>query len=61
MQCKWLDRLAKLTRPRSRDRHRFRQPRLAPDGGAKQLDVRLGGKLHAVLDTFADALWPSAA
>jgi type I restriction enzyme R subunit len=35
--------------------------RLPQDGGAHQLDVRLGGRLEAVLETFADALWPSAA
>ncbi len=61
MQRKWLDRLAKQLGHEVVIDTDFVNRAFAPDGGAKQLDVRLGGRLPAVLDTFADALWPSAA
>lgn len=61
MQRKWLDRLAKQLGHEVVIDTDFVNRAFAPDGGAKQLDVRLGGKLHTVLDTFAEALWPSAA
>ncbi|MBS1189558.1 MAG: hsdR [Rhodocyclaceae bacterium] len=61
MQRKWLERLAKQLGHEVVIDADFVNRAFAPDGGAKQLDVRLGGKLDAVLDSLADALWPSAA
>jgi type I restriction enzyme R subunit len=61
MQRKWLDRLAKQLGHEVVIDTDFVNRAFRDDGGAKQLDVRLGGKLHSVLDTFAEALWPAAA
>ncbi|MEN3113315.1 type I restriction-modification system endonuclease [Uliginosibacterium paludis] len=61
MQRKWLDRVAKQLGHEIVIDTDFVNRAFRDDGGAKQLDVRLGGKLHSVLDTFAEALWPSAA
>ena len=61
MQRKWLDRLAKQLSHEVVIDADFVNRAFAQDGGAHQLDVRLGGRLEAVLETFADALWPSAA
>lgn len=61
MQRQWLGRLAKQLSHEVVIDNDFVNRAFAPDGGAKQLDVRLGGKLENVLDTLAAALWPSAA
>jgi type I restriction enzyme R subunit len=61
MQRKWLDRLARQLGHEVVIDADFVNRAFAQDGGAHQLDVRLGGRLEAVLETFADALWPSAA
>ncbi|BAL23789.1 type I restriction-modification system endonuclease [Azoarcus sp. KH32C] len=61
MQRKWLDRLARQLGHEVVIDADFVNRAFATDGGTKQLDVRLGGKLDAVLDTLAEALWPSAA
>ena len=61
MQRKWLDRLAKQLGHEVVIDTDFVNRAFREDGGAKQLDVRLGGKLQSVLDTFAEALWPAAA
>lgn len=61
MQRKWLDRLAKQLRHEVVIDGDFVNRAFAGDGGARQLDVRLGGKLGTVLETFAESLWPSAA
>lgn len=61
MQRKWLDRLAKQLGHEVVIDGDFVNRAFAGDGGARQLDVRLGGKLGNVLETFAESLWPSAA
>jgi type I restriction enzyme R subunit len=61
MQRKWLERLAKQLGHEVVIDTDFVNRAFRDDGGAKQLDVRLGGKLRSVLDTFAEALWPAAA
>jgi len=61
MQRKWLDRLARQLGHEVVIDADFVNRAFAQDGGAHQLDVRLGGRLEAVLETLADALWPSAA
>ncbi len=61
VQRKWLDRLAKqFTHEVVMDRQ-FVNQRFNADGGAKQLNQVLGGKLDQVLTTFADALWQQVA
>lgn len=61
IQRKWLDRLAKQLGHEVVIDTDFVNRAFAPDGGAKQLDVRLGGKLHSVLDALAESLWSAAA
>ncbi len=61
MQRKWLDRLAKQLGHEVVIDGDFVNRAFAGDGGARQLDVRLGGQLDSVLETFAESLWPSAA
>lgn len=61
MQRKWLERLAKQLRHEVVIDSDFVNRAFAGDGGARQLDVRLGGKLGDVLERFGESLWPSAA
>lgn len=61
MQRKWLDRLAKQLGHEVVIDTDFVNRAFREDGGAKQLDVRLGGKLHSVLDALAESLWSAAA
>jgi type I restriction enzyme, R subunit len=61
VQRSWLARLAKqFTHEVVLDRQ-FVNQRFDVDGGAKRLNVMLGGQLDQVLTTFADGLWPQAA
>ena len=61
MQRKWLDRLGKQLSHEVVIDGDFVNRAFAGDGGARQLDVRLGGQLDSVLETFAESLWLSAA
>ena len=61
MQRQWLARLAKQLGHEVVIDHEFVNRAFSADGGARQLDVRLGGKLQNVLSSLADALWPNAA
>ncbi len=61
MQRQWLDRLAKQLGHEVVIDADFINRAFAPDGGARQLDVRLGGKLDSVLSALGETLWPSAA
>jgi type I restriction enzyme R subunit len=61
VQRKWLARLAsQFTHEVVLDQH-FVNHRFNADGGAKQLNLVLGGQLDKVLTTFADVLWQQAA
>ena len=60
-QRKWLERLAKqLTHELVID-HSFVNNAFVNDGGAKQLDKILTGRLDQVMEELADALWPNVA
>jgi type I restriction enzyme R subunit len=61
MQRKWLDRIARQLGHEIVLDADFVNRAFAGDGGARQLDIRLGGKLQTVLDALAASLWPSAA
>lgn len=61
VQRKWLDRLAKQLHHEVVIDSLFVNRAFANDGGAKQLDKLLGGKLDNVLTTLAETLWPQAA
>jgi type I restriction enzyme R subunit len=61
VQRKWLDRLAKQLHHEVVIDHAFVNRAFATDGGAKQLDAMLGGKLDNVLEALAGGLWPNAA
>jgi len=61
VQRKWLERLAKqLSHEVVIDRATVNQV-FSGDGGAKQLDKVLGGKLEPVLVQLAQSMWPQAA
>jgi type I restriction enzyme R subunit len=61
VQRRWLDRLAKqLTHELVID-HAFVNAAFANDGGAKQLDKLLGGKLEGVMNDLAAGLWSQVA
>jgi type I restriction enzyme R subunit len=61
VQRKWLERLAKqLTHEVVLDQT-FVNRAFSNDGGTKQLDKVLGGKLDTVLHDLADGLWPRVA
>jgi type I restriction enzyme R subunit len=61
VQRTWLRRLARqFTHEVVLDRQ-FVNQRFNADGGAKRLNLVLGGQLDQVLTTFAEALWPHAA
>ncbi len=61
VQRKWLGRLASQFTHEVVLDEQFVNHRFNADGGAKQLNLMLGGQLEQVLTTFADALWPQAA
>jgi type I restriction enzyme, R subunit len=61
VQCNWLARLAKQFTHEVVLDQQFVNERFNADGGAKRLNVMLGGQLDQVLATFAEALWPQAA
>lgn len=61
VQRKWLDRLAKQLHHEVVIDSQFVNRAFGNDGGAKQLDKLLGGKLDNVLLTLAETLWPQAA
>lgn len=61
VQRNWLARLAKQFTHEVVLDQQFVNQRFNADGGAKRLNVMLGGQLDQVLATFADALWPQAA
>jgi type I restriction enzyme, R subunit len=61
VQRTWLARLAKQLAHEVVFDHEVVNSTFANDGGAKQLDKLLGGKLDSVLDDLAGALWPQVA
>ncbi|MDH6150495.1 MULTISPECIES: type I restriction-modification system endonuclease [Paraburkholderia] len=61
VQRNWLGRLAKQLAHEVVLDQQFVNSTFANDGGAKQLDKMLGGKLDAVLHDLAEALWPQVA
>lgn len=61
MQRRWLERLAAQLVHEVVIDHQFVNQRFSADGGARQLDARLGGQLGQVLEQFAEALWPQTA
>ncbi|WP_168792311.1 type I restriction-modification system endonuclease [Paraburkholderia aromaticivorans] len=61
VQRTWLGRLAKQLAHEVVVDQQFVNSTFANDGGAKQLDKMLGGKLDTVLQGLAEALWPQVA
>ncbi|WP_172203089.1 type I restriction-modification system endonuclease [Niveibacterium sp. COAC-50] len=61
IQRKWLERLAKQLTHEVVIDTQFVNVAFQQDGGAKQLDRLLGGKLGDVLDKLATGIWPEAA
>lgn len=61
VQRKWLERLAKQLGHEVIIDTQFVNQAFANDGGARQLDKLLGGRLENVLGTLAEAVWPHAA
>lgn len=61
VQRNWLNRLSKQFTHEVVLDQQFVNQRFNADGGAKRLNLMLGGQLDQVLATFAEALWPQAA
>ena len=61
VQRRWLDRLAKQLTHEVVIDHQFVNQCFSPDGGAKRLDVVLGGQLAQVLGQLGAGLWSDAA
>ncbi len=61
VQRRWLDRLAKQLVHEVVIDEQFVNSTFASDGGAKQLNKMLGGKLDDVLHGLAETLWPKVA